>query len=61
MHRSALFAALLLAAGPALAATEPTGRRVQVNGMQMYYEVSGQGEPLVVLHGAYMTIPSMGA
>ena len=37
------------------------GARVQVNGMQMYYEVSGQGEPLVVLHGAYMNIPSMGA
>lgn len=33
---------------------------MQVNGMQMYYEVSGQGEPLVVLHGAYMNIPSMG-
>ncbi|MGE5803547.1 MAG: alpha/beta fold hydrolase, partial [Gemmatimonadota bacterium] len=29
--------------------------------MQMYYEVSGAGEPLVVLHGAYMNIPSMGA
>jgi pimeloyl-ACP methyl ester carboxylesterase len=27
----------------------------------MYYEVSGQGDPLVVLHGAYMNIPSMGA
>ncbi|HEU4464018.1 MAG TPA: alpha/beta hydrolase, partial [Gemmatimonadota bacterium] len=29
-------------------------------GMQMYYEVSGQGEPLIVLHGAYMDIPTMG-
>jgi pimeloyl-ACP methyl ester carboxylesterase len=29
--------------------------------MQMYYEVSGKGDPLVVLHGAYMNIPSMGA
>jgi pimeloyl-ACP methyl ester carboxylesterase len=29
--------------------------------MQMYYEVSGSGEPLIVLHGAYMNIPSMGA
>jgi pimeloyl-ACP methyl ester carboxylesterase len=29
--------------------------------MQMYYEVSGEGEPLVVLHGAYMNIPTMGA
>ncbi len=38
-----------------------TGHRVQVNGMQMYYEVSGQGDPLIVLHGAYMNIPAMGA
>lgn len=39
----------------------PVGHRVPVNGMQMYYEVSGQGEPLIVLHGAYMNIPAMGA
>jgi pimeloyl-ACP methyl ester carboxylesterase len=39
----------------------PTGHRVQVNGMSMYYEVSGEGEPLIVLHGAYMNIPAMGA
>ena len=39
----------------------PTGHRVPVNGMQMYYEVSGSGSPLIVLHGAYMNIPSMGA
>ena len=32
------------------------GARVDVNGMQMYYEVSGAGEPLVVLHGAYMNV-----
>lgn len=38
-----------------------TGHRVMINGMQTYYEVSGQGDPLVVLHGAYMNIPSMGA
>jgi pimeloyl-ACP methyl ester carboxylesterase len=37
------------------------GRRVPINGMQMYYEVSGTGAPLVVLHGAYMNIPNMGA
>jgi pimeloyl-ACP methyl ester carboxylesterase len=29
--------------------------------MQMYYEVSGQGDPLIVLHGAYMNIPTMGS
>ena len=38
----------------------PAGDRVEVNGMQMYYEVSGAGDPLVVLHGAYMNIPTMG-
>ena len=37
------------------------GDRVEVNGMQMYYEVSGQGDPVIVLHGSYMNIPSMGA
>jgi pimeloyl-ACP methyl ester carboxylesterase len=41
--------------------TVATGHRVQVNGMQVYYEVSGQGDPLIVLHGAYMNIPAMGA
>src|SRR5690606_31529108 len=50
--------ALLMLAAPALA---NAGRRVEVNGMQMYYEASGAGEPLIVLHGAYMNIPSMGA
>jgi pimeloyl-ACP methyl ester carboxylesterase len=41
--------------------TQETGNRVKVNGMQMYYEVSGDGDPLIVLHGAYMNILSMGA
>lgn len=54
-------AVALLVPGAALAQSEPVGDRVEVNGMQMYYEVSGQGDPLVVLHGAYMNIPSMGA
>ena len=34
--------------------------RVDINGMKMYYEVSGAGDPIVVLHGAYMNIPTMG-
>jgi len=67
MFRTALVAASLIAATPllagsaALADTLPKGDRVEVNGMKMYYEVSGEGEPLIVLHGAYMNIPSMGA
>jgi pimeloyl-ACP methyl ester carboxylesterase len=60
MYRTAPIAAALLLAIPALAASQETGRRVEINGMQMYYEVSGTGDPLVVLHGAYMNIPSMG-
>ena len=29
-----------------------------VNGLKMYYEVHGSGEPVVLLHGAFMTIPN---
>lgn len=28
-----------------------------VNGLKMYYEVYGQGKPIVLIHGAFMTIP----
>ena len=28
-----------------------------VNGLKLYYEVYGEGKPLVLLHGSYMTIP----
>jgi pimeloyl-ACP methyl ester carboxylesterase len=31
-----------------------------VNGLQMYYEIHGAGEPLLVLPGAYMTVELMG-
>ena len=53
---------IILAAtvGPAFADDMAAGSRVEVNGMEMYYEVSGEGDPLIVLHGAYMNIPSMG-
>ena len=61
MFRSSLLAASLLLVAVTTAESQATGNRVKVNGMQMYYEVSGAGEPLVVLHGAYMNIPSMGA
>ena len=65
MFRTVLVAACMLLTGPALgwAQTQAVGHRVRVNGMQMYYEVSGPagGDPLIILHGAYMNIPSMGA
>jgi pimeloyl-ACP methyl ester carboxylesterase len=40
--------------------TGDRGNYAEVNGLKMYYEVHGTGEPLVVLHGAYMTIDRMG-
>jgi pimeloyl-ACP methyl ester carboxylesterase len=66
MFRAILTAAVTFAAGAALtlaastALAQPKGERVEVNGMQMYYEVSGEGDPLVVLHGSAMNIPMMG-
>jgi pimeloyl-ACP methyl ester carboxylesterase len=40
--------------------TEHRGNYAEVNGLNMYYEIHGSGQPLVVLHGAYMTIDAMG-
>jgi pimeloyl-ACP methyl ester carboxylesterase len=60
VFRSIIIATLLLTAAATALAAQEAGKRVPVNGMQLYYEVSGAGEPLLVLHGAYMDIPSMG-
>ncbi len=35
---------------------KPTTGYAPVNGLHMYYEVHGRGEPVVLLHGAFMTI-----
>ncbi len=36
------------------------GRYASINGLDLYYEIHGSGQPLVVLPGAYMTIEAMG-
>jgi pimeloyl-ACP methyl ester carboxylesterase len=43
---------------PSVAAAQqtPTTGYAPVNGLEMYYEVHGSGEPVVLLHGAFMTI-----
>lgn len=54
---------LLLAVSPVVIAqdqTKPQTGYAAVNGLEMYYEIHGTGEPLLVLHGAYMSIPLMG-
>src|SRR5688572_8032248 len=61
MFRRAFIAAVLLLTASAQLHAQVTGKRINVNGMQLYYEESGAGEPLIVLHGAYMNIPSMGS
>src|SRR5436309_15814028 len=61
MLRTTLLVLPLLLTGNAVADAQAVGHRVKVNGMQMYYEVSGRGDRLIVLHGAYMNIPMMGA
>jgi hypothetical protein len=66
VRRTSAMAAAVAVAAPflliasAVADGQAVGHRVNVNGMRMYYEVSGSGAPLVVLHGAYMDIPDMG-
>lgn len=60
MFRIATFAAALIMAAPAYAQSEAAGAYADVNGMRMYYEVSGQGDPIVVLPGAHMNIITMG-
>jgi pimeloyl-ACP methyl ester carboxylesterase len=37
-------------------AQEPVTGYAPVNGLKMYYEIHGKGEPVVLLHGSFMTI-----
>lgn len=51
-HLSLLLLVVVLRASAANAqGTDVIGRVAAVNGIEMYYETSGQGEPLVLLHG----------
>ncbi|WP_037062964.1 alpha/beta fold hydrolase [Pseudonocardia acaciae] len=49
-------------AGQAAPAPPPAVRSgyAPVNGLNMYYEIHGAGEPLVLLHGALMTLDEFG-
>lgn len=50
------FLAAALALGFAFAAPVAQAETARINGLDMYYEVHGAGEPIVLLHGAYMSI-----
>lgn len=47
---------LLLACGVTVGQQKPTTGYAPVNGLKMYYEIHGSGEPVVLLHGAFMAI-----
>ena len=32
---------------------KPRGNYAKVNGLEMYYETHGTGQPLILLHGAF--------
>ncbi len=36
--------------------TDEKGRYADVHGLKMYYEIHGEGHPLVLLHGAFSAI-----
>src|SRR6516165_8087236 len=55
MKTTAILLTMLLPAA-AVAQKKPTTGYAPVNGLKMYYEVHGSGEPVVLLHGAFMTI-----
>jgi pimeloyl-ACP methyl ester carboxylesterase len=55
--RLTAFLLMTLAITNVSAQQAPTTGYAPVNGLKMYYEVHGSGEPVVLLHGAFMSIP----
>src|SRR6187399_3521799 len=45
-----------LLSGVVSAQQKPTTGYAPVNGLKMYYEIQGTGEPVVLIHGAFMAI-----
>jgi pimeloyl-ACP methyl ester carboxylesterase len=58
LSKSSIFLILAIFACQGIAAqeTKAKGEYASVNGLKMYYEVHGSGDPVVLLHGAFMTI-----
>lgn len=54
MKTAALFLMVVLSA--VVSAQKPRTGYAPVNGLRMYYEVYGKGQPVVLLHGSFMTI-----
>jgi len=59
MRTTAFFLWILitsLSAGIVLGQQKPTTGYAPVKGLKMYYEIHGNGEPVILLHGAFMAI-----
>src|SRR5688572_29012440 len=59
MKMTTIAATMLLAmllSGVVSAQQKPTTGYAPINGLKMYYEMHGSGEPVVLLHGAFMAI-----
>lgn len=54
--RKIAFLALTIVAFHLPAQQKPATGYAKVNGISMYYEIHGGGDPVVLLHGAFMTI-----
>src|SRR5215212_137107 len=46
----------MVISGTASGQQKPTTGYAPINGLKMYYEIHGSGEPVVLLHGAFMAI-----
>ncbi len=58
MMRTIAFLLMTIASTGLSAQQRATTGYAPINGLKMYYEVHGSGEPVVLLHGAFMTITS---
>jgi pimeloyl-ACP methyl ester carboxylesterase len=59
MKTTAFFLSMVLTvflSGVVLGQQKPTTGYAPVGGLKMYYEIQGSGEPVVLLHGAFMAI-----
>src|SRR5262245_38452416 len=56
MKTTAFFLLTMLVPVVVSAQQKPTTGYAPVNGLKMYYEVHGSGDPVVLLHGSFMTI-----